>query len=175
MNQEAYENFVARVEADAQRRPALYRLQLGGLAVLGYAYVMAILALLLLVLAAFGWMVIHGSGAVIAVKLGIFVVPLVWAVLTAMFVRMEPPQGRVITRDEAPALFDLVDDVRSKTGAPPADIVLITQDLNAAVVQHPRLGVFGWPRNYLVLGLPLMQALSVEEFRSVVAHEFGHL
>jgi Zn-dependent protease with chaperone function len=175
MNQEAYENFVARVEADAQRRPSLYRLQLGGLAALGYAYVLAILALLLLVLAGFGWMVIHGSGAVVAVKLGIFVVPLVWAVITAMFVRMEPPIGRVITREDAPALFDLVEDVRRKTGAPRADTVLITQDFNAAVMQHPRLGVFGWPRNYLVLGLPLMQALSVEEFRSVVAHEFGHL
>jgi len=83
MNQEAYENFVARVEADAQRRPSLYRLQLGGLAVLGYAYVLAILALLLLVLAGFGWMVVHGSGAVAAVKLSIIVIPLVWAVVTA--------------------------------------------------------------------------------------------
>jgi Zn-dependent protease with chaperone function len=175
MNQEAYENFVARVEADAQRRPSLYRLQLGGLAVLGYAYVMAILAVLLLVLAAFGWMVVHGSGTVIALKLGVFVVPLVWAVITAMFVRMAPPMGRVITRADAPALFELVEDVRRTTGAPRADTVLITEDFNAAVVQHPRLGVFGWPRNYLVLGLPLMQALSVEEFRSVVAHEFGHL
>ena len=175
MNQEAYENFVTRVEADAQRHPSLYRLQLGGLAVLGYAYVAAILALLLLVLAGFGWMIIHGSGAVVALKLGIFVVPLVWAVLTAMFVRMAPPMGHIVTRDDAPALFDLVEEVRRKSGAPRADTVLITQDFNAAVVQHARLGVFGWPRNYLILGLPLMQALTVDEFRSVVAHEFGHL
>lgn len=175
MNQEAYEKFVARIEADAREHPSLYRLQLGGLAVLGYAYVAAILALLLLVLGGFGWMIIHGSGAAIAVKLGIFVIPLVWAVLTAMFVRLAPPVGRVIAREDAPALFDLVDDVRRKTGAPRANTVLITQEFNASVVQHPRLGVFGWPRNYLVLGLPLMQALSIEEFRSVVAHEFGHL
>lgn len=175
MNQEAYENFVARVEADAERRPSVYRLRLGGLAVLGYAYVLAILALLLLVLAGFGWMIVNGSGAAVAVKLGIFVVPLVWAVVTAMFVRMAPPVGRVITRDDAPALFDLVEDVRRRTAAPQVATVLITPDFNAAVVQHPRLGVFGWPRNYLLLGLPLMQGLSVEEFRSVVAHEFGHL
>ncbi|MBB6094118.1 Zn-dependent protease with chaperone function [Povalibacter uvarum] len=175
MNQEAYENFVARIEAHAREHPSLYRLKLGGLAVLGYAYVAAILAMLLLVLGGFGWMILHGSGAVIAAKLGIFVIPLVWAVLTAMFVRVAPPVGRVITREEAPALFALVDDVRRKTSAPRADTVLVTHDFNAAVVQHPRLGVFGWPRNYLVLGLPLMQALSVEEFRTVVAHEFGHL
>jgi Zn-dependent protease with chaperone function len=175
MNQEAYENFVARVEADAQRRPSLYRLQLGGLAVLGYAYVMAILVLLLLVLAGFGWMIVHRSGAALAAKLAIIVIPLVWAVVTAMFVRIAPPVGRVIRREDAPALFDLVENVRRKTKAPRADIVLVTHDFNAAVVQHPRLGVFGWPRNYLLLGLPLMQALSVEEFRCVVAHEFGHL
>ena len=175
MNQEAYENFVARVEADAERSPALYRLKLGGLAVLGYAYVLAILVLLLSILAGFGWMIVHGSGGIIAAKGGFLLIPLVWVVVASMFVRMTPPEGRVITRKDAPALFDLVDDVRRKTGAPRAHTVLVTQDFNAAVVQHPRLGVFGWPRNYLVLGLPLMQALSVEEFRSVVAHEFGHL
>jgi Zn-dependent protease with chaperone function len=175
MDQEAYENFVARVEADARRHPSLYRLQLGGLAVLGYLYVATILALLLLVLAAFGWMIVRGSGAILALKLSILVVPLVWAVMTAMFVRMTPPMGRVITREDAPALFDLLDDVRCRTGAPRADTVLVTEDFNASVVQYPRLGVFGWARNYLVLGLPLMQALSVEELRSVVAHEFGHL
>ena len=35
--------------------------------------------------------------------------------------------------------------------------------------------MFGWLNNYVGVGLPLMRAFSPEEFRAVVAHEFGHL
>jgi Zn-dependent protease with chaperone function len=120
-------------------------------------------------------MAVRGSGAIIAVKLGIVLVPLIWAVLRAMTVRLDAPSGREIRRDAAPELFASIDEVRHRTRAPVAHRVLITDDFNAAVVQHPRLGIFGWPRNYLILGLPLMQALDPHEFRSVLAHEFGHL
>jgi hypothetical protein len=51
----------------------------------------------------------------------------------------------------------------------------MTGDFNAAVVQVPRLGIFGWYRNYLLIGLPLMKSLTPEQFESVLAHEFGHL
>ncbi|HEX2494458.1 MAG TPA: M48 family metallopeptidase [Steroidobacter sp.] len=64
---------------------------------------------------------------------------------------------------------------QSAARAPRAHKVLITNDFNAAVVQHARLGVFGWPRNHLILGLPMMHALTLQEFRAIVAHEFGHL
>jgi hypothetical protein len=37
------------------------------------------------------------------------------------------------------------------------------------------LGLLGWQRNYLLVGLPLLQGLSPEEFKAVLAHEFGHL
>ena len=56
-----------------------------------------------------------------------------------------------------------------------AQRVLLTGDLNAAVVQVPRLGVFGWYKTYLLLGLPLMDAMEPDEFKAVVAHEFAHL
>ena len=35
--------------------------------------------------------------------------------------------------------------------------------------------MFGWYRNYLLIGLPLAKALTVEQFKAVLAHEFGHL
>jgi hypothetical protein len=35
--------------------------------------------------------------------------------------------------------------------------------------------VFGWSRNWLYLGLPLMETLSPAEFESVLAHEHAHL
>jgi hypothetical protein len=42
-------------------------------------------------------------------------------------------------------------------------------------VQQPRLGVFGWQKNHLLLGLPLLDSLSPEELRAVLAHELAHL
>jgi hypothetical protein len=51
----------------------------------------------------------------------------------------------------------------------------LSDEFNASMVQIPEFGMFGWNRNYLVLGLPVMKALQPEEFRSVLAHEFGHL
>ena len=40
---------------------------------------------------------------------------------------------------------------------------------------QPRLGVFGWPRRVLDLGLPLLESLSPAEFEAVLAHECTHL
>ena len=42
-------------------------------------------------------------------------------------------------------------------------------------LQLPRLGIFGWYRNYLIIGMPLMKSLTCEQFKAVLAHEFGHL
>jgi tetratricopeptide (TPR) repeat protein len=35
--------------------------------------------------------------------------------------------------------------------------------------------MLGWPKNYLLVGLPLLRALSPMDVRAVIAHEFGHL
>jgi len=86
-----------------------------------------------------------------------------------------PPEGRRIRRDEAPLLFAIIDKLRRKLRAPRFHRVLITDEFNAGVVQVPRLGIFGWQRNYLLLGLPLMKLMTPTQFEAVLAHEFGHL
>lgn len=75
---------------------------------------------------------------------------------------------------ELPALQAEIERLRVAAGAPRMNGIYIDGDLNAAAVSIPRaLGLLGY-RHYLVLGLPLMQLLSVDQFRAVVAHEFGH-
>src|SRR4030095_76692 len=71
--------------------------------------------------------------------------------------------------------YDLVREVETAVQSPHVHHIILTDDFNAAVVQIPRLGVFGWQKNYLLVGLPLMQALSPAQFRAVIAHELGHL
>ncbi len=53
--------------------------------------------------------------------------------------------------------------------------VLLINEMNAAVVQRPLFGLIGFPRNYLLLGLPLLESATPDEAMAVVAHEYGHL
>lgn len=122
------------------------------------------------------------KAAIIILKLGKVLLLLSWPLwvlvkssLRALFVRLPPPQGHEITRSQAPALFAAMDDMRARMRGPRFHHVLITDDVNAAVVQRPLFGLIGWPRNYLILGLPLLESMSPQEALAVVAHEYGHL
>lgn len=176
MTQEQFESLVARLERESARNPTFYRLRLGALAVLGYAYLGAILLLLLALLALFVGFALRGGVLILLFKkVGLVLIALIGLVARSIWVRFEPPAGRRLRRVEAPELFALIEDVRKQVRAPKPHRVLITNNFNAAVVQLPRLGIFGWQRNYLLLGLPLMQGLTLGEFKAVLAHECGHL
>src|SRR5205814_4685403 len=98
-----------------------------------------------------------------------------YAALRALLVRVKAPQGRAVTRTEAPELFAVLDDLQTQLRSAAFHQVFIDPRCNAGVVQVPRLGVFGWSRNYLLIGLPLLDGLSPDEMRAVLAHEFAHL
>ena len=53
--------------------------------------------------------------------------------------------------------------------------VLVVDDVNAAISQRPAFGLIGWPRNYLLLGRPLLECVPPAEALAIVAHEYGHL
>src|SRR5207253_2899501 len=58
--------------------------------------------------------------------------------------------------------------------APRIHRIIITDDFNAYAAQRPRFSLVGPTENTLALGLPYMLAVSPDEFRATVAHEFGH-
>lgn len=173
MTNEEFAVLVKRLEESARRGPGLYRLRVLLLAMLGNAYLMLVLLLLVaLFLASLVSLVFLKALALkVIIPVGIFL----WVVLKSLWVRVAPPQGVRLTRKEAPELFRLIDTLRRRARAPRFHRVLITDDFNAGVVQRPRLGIFGWYSNYLLIGLPLMKMLSVGQFAAVLAHEFGHL
>ena len=96
-------------------------------------------------------------------------------VVRAAWVRLPEPDGIEVSRADAPALHKLVDELRASLDVKPIDRLLIVDDLNAAVAQTPRWGLFGPQRSALLIGLPLLQALPEAELRAVLAHELGHL
>jgi Zn-dependent protease with chaperone function len=168
-----FEALVGRLEAQAKRDPAGYKTRVLMMALLGNAYltVTVFLIAVLVALAAASVIWLKAAGAKLALVLGLFL----WVVLKALWVKVPPPQGTEIAETDAPGLFAMIDELRRALRSPRFHRVLVTDDFNAGVVQAPRLGLFGWYRNYLLIGLPLMKALTVEQFRAVLAHEFGHL
>lgn len=173
MNRTEFESLVSRLEIFARGNPQGYRLRLIGLVALGYGYIAGISLLLIALLCAAVLSVLFLKA--LAIKLVIPLMIVSWVVLRALWVRIPPPVGYVVTARTAPALFERIDALRRAIGAPRFHHVIITDDFNAAITQVPRLGLFGWHSNYLILGLPLLKCLTPEQLDAVLAHELGHL
>ncbi|MDH5641013.1 MAG: M48 family metalloprotease [Nitrospira sp.] len=176
MTEKRFEQLVRELEGYANAHPAPYKLKVALLAFLGYAYVLAVLGIVIALTIGCLLLIKEGtSGHALLFKVGIALIILATVIARALWVRLEPPTGIAIEREHAPRLFLLIDKIRNVLGTPAFHHVLIVNELNAAVVQVPRLGIFGWQRNYLLLGLPLMLTFTPAQFRAVLAHEFGHL
>jgi Zn-dependent protease with chaperone function len=161
------------MEQLAVTNPGGYRRRVMVWAAAGYGFLLCVVLGLLLLVGVLVASVLYLR--VLAIKLLIFVVPVLWAVLRSAWVRFQPPTGLVVSRADAPELFSMLDELRSRLDTPPIHVVLLTREVNAGVQQHPRLGMLGWHSNYLILGLPLMKGLTPEQFKAVLAHELGHL
>ncbi len=86
--------------------------------------------------------------------------------------RFEAP-GPLLKPEEQPRLFRLIEETAVATNQAPPKHVFLVPDLNAWVAQRGGVMGFGAERT-MGVGLPLLQALNVQEFRAVLAHEFGH-
>src|ERR1044072_3131247 len=176
MTHEEYLEMVRRLEEFAGREPKKYALRVGVLAALGYAYVLLVLAFVATLIYLLFWLTfLGGRFNFYVIKFGWVLLMLAWVVLRALWVRLPAPEGIRLTREQAPRLFELADELAAKLEAPRVHVLQVDGEYNASLAQVPRLGPFGWQRNYLTLGLPLMQALTPEQFRAVLAHELGHL
>ena len=108
-------------------------------------------------------------------RLGAFAIlgagAILWAILPRPD-RFEAP-GPALREQDHPRLFGALRSVaRATEQEMPAEVFLVPQ-LNAWVAQRGGIMGFG-SRRVMGLGLPLMEALTVQQFRAVLAHEFGH-
>lgn len=170
-----YQALVADLEEVAAGDPDVLRQRVYTHIAIGYGYVLAVL--LLLVGTTIGVVVFMlWTRTVYALwKLVAALLVACGAIVRAFWVRIEPPTGRPLTREDAPRLYERVEATCAALNAPRPDVLLLDDGFNASVANIPRLGIFGLSRIYLTVGLPLMYALTPEQFDAVLAHEFGHL
>lgn len=80
-----------------------------------------------------------------------------------------------VTPDDQPELFRFVHRIADETGAPRPHRVFLSARVNAAVFYDLSFWNLIWPsRKNLEIGLGLVEVLSLDEIKAVVAHEFGH-
>lgn len=112
-----------------------------------------------------------GKLSYVAVALAIGLVVAMWRVLRA---RPEQPSGLVVRPDQSPVLWATVRELARAVGTREPDEIRLIPEVNAAVTEDAKLlGLVPGPR-YLYLGVPLLQALTVAQLRSVLSHELGH-
>ncbi len=173
MKSKQFKLLVKQLEKEAEKSPTQYKRKILLLALLGNLYVVTIIAGLFGLMAALflSIPILQLVAVALIPSLGVFL----YFVFKALWIRIEPPQGYEIDEQQAPELFTIIHALQQELHCAPLHHVLITQEFNAGAIQVPRLGVFGWPKNYLVIGLPMMKLLSAEQLKAVLAHELGHL
>lgn len=172
-----FEALFERYRLAALRHPRLFHLRVTVRAACGVGFVLLTggLALygLLWSLAPF----VGGGGLDALWRVPVLILSLLWLSGVGRALRAHPAgmTGMPVGRDEAPALFALLERMQRRFRSPSIHQVRITGDLNAAITRRPCMGLAGRSRNTLILGLPLALALTPRQFVAVLAHEFGHL
>lgn len=176
--EEDFIDLVKRSELAAEQDIKSYKFKLALFALLGYFVIFfSVFCLIALVGGTIGIALVSSSLFLLLIKKKLIFVILfaIWTFLKALWVKFEKPTGHVLKRGKYPELFGEIDALSKTLDALKIHQVIIEDNLNAAVVQHPKYGLLGGQRNTLYLGIQLLLALPADEMRSVLAHEFGHL
>lgn len=80
-----------------------------------------------------------------------------------------------ITEEEQPELFRLINSIVVEVGTQFPKKVYVSSEVNASVFYDSSFWSMFFPiRKNLQIGLGLMNTISVDELRAILAHEFGH-
>jgi Zn-dependent protease with chaperone function len=146
-----------------------------------YYYVSLPIVALVVLMAGGGIVYAMLAAGHIPVKLLLFVVVItlvtLWSILKSLFVRArdEDPGERLDLRAH-PRLRALLGDVARRVGTRPVDNVYLTPGTEVAVMERGGLTrqLSGRAERCLILGVGVLDGLSLGPLRAVLAHEYGH-
>ena len=80
-----------------------------------------------------------------------------------------------VTAADQPALIEFIYSIAKETGTAKPKKIFISPDVNASVFYNSSFWSMFLPvKKNLKIGLGLVNAINISEFKAVVAHEFGH-
>jgi heat shock protein HtpX len=170
------------MKSEASRLPSrkwsIVALGSAGMATVFLSYLLAIAVALGCIALPYAMLVlvpIGGSGVVARILLSVFGVVAGFTILRSLIPQNEEfnVNGVRILLSQEPRLAKEIEAISTAMREPPPTEVYLTGDANAFVSETGgSLG--GSKRRVMGLGLPLLQMLSIAQFRAVLAHEFGH-
>lgn len=174
MSDEQYESLVKSADELAKRDRSGYNLRVALLAALGYGFCLGFVGLFFGIAIFFCIAMINSRAHYLGFKGALLFGALALLIVKALWVKLPPVEGRRITREEAPKLFEIIDEISAKLKTK-IDLVVMNTQFTCAVEQRPRLGLLGFPENVLHLGIPYLLTLTPDQFRGTLSHEMGHL
>lgn len=97
------------------------------------------------------------------------------ALLKLIRIGLLPHLGFHLKPEKFPALTAILDEMQQAFATPPIAGVFLHGKLDASLVELPQTAVGGRVRRYLLIGLPLLQCLTVAELRAMLAREYALL
>jgi Zn-dependent protease with chaperone function len=116
----------------------------------------------------------------VPIGLGIVVIGTGISVLIGIYYLFFPPKrktlGIEIKKGEEKKLWDITREIAIKIKAKPIDKIVITPDPGIGVYLEGNLfsTIFGGGKRVLEIGLPSMHDLTTNDFKAILAHEYGH-
>lgn len=121
---------------------------------------------------AFKWFTILGALGLIGLGVMVFVFLIKFLFDKS---REDVSDSIEITANDQPKLVAFIHDVAKEVGTRKPKKIYITHDVNACVFYNSSFWSMFLPvRKNLKIGLGLVNALNISEFKAVIAHEFGH-
>jgi len=88
-------------------------------------------------------------------------------------IKPKTPVGLTLSEDKAPELFKLVQQHHTYFKRPEIHRIAITANYELDIIKTPMWALPVWSTNTMVIGLPVLQSLSKEQFECVIARRIG--
>ncbi len=177
-NDSVFEDSVIAAERQVMNSERGYKLRLFAFAMLGYLVIFGALGLFLGIIGGLIGLALFSTGLFILLlktKVIFAAIPAAWILGKSLWIKFDSPKGYQLTRQQCPEFFAQLDELRKQLKTPKIHQVIVETRHNAAVLQTPRLGIFGWQKNTLFVGLELLMVMTPAQAKAVLAHELGHL
>ena len=172
-------NVSLRVNTGEHRLRRVYRLVVN---VAGVYYYLSLPIIIVLVVGTcagiiYGFLVIGQIPIKLTLVLVVGALVTVWAMIKSLFVKVKTEEpGRVLARSEAEGLWLMAEDVARQVGTRPIDEIRVTPGTELAVYERGswRDKLHNRAQRILILGVGNLRGFKLDDFRCVLAHEYGH-
>jgi Zn-dependent protease with chaperone function len=168
-----------QVSPEEHRLRSIYRSIINVLSLYFYISIpFVILALFLVVGGAFFIFFMAGSIPIqLALILAIMLFTSLYGIVKSLFTRLkDTPPGLEISRQNAPDLWALVEEVAQKLKIQPVDKIYLTPYTGIAVYETGSImkKMQGGGQRNLILGMGALTGLTQGQLAAILAHEYGH-